>query len=395
MAFFQNRTINLLNLHYVISAAAMGGGGAFFSAYLIKGGMSLPVVLLSQAAIFGVRFGFRFMVLRIGIRIGLRKLVLIGTAIMASAYPFLIGVHGVDWNLAALVVVLSVADAFYWPSYHAYFAALGDAEHRGSQIGIREAVNTALGVVSPLLAGWLLVAFGPAVAFWVTAAIQASAAIPLIWTPDVAVVREAPGAVRAAISGAMMFVADGWIASGYFIVWQIALFLSLDQSYLAYGGALAVAALVGSVAGLFLGRLIDSGKGGRAVWLAIGVTLFVIALRAISTGHPALAVTANALGALVNCLYVPTLMTAVYNNAKRSPCVLRFHIVAEGGWDAGITTGLLAAAAITASGFSIGYAVATSGIGALTVFVLLRRYYAAHENEAVDASLDQAEDAKI
>jgi MFS transporter, DHA1 family, inner membrane transport protein len=395
MAFFQNRTINLLNLHYIVSAAAQGGGGAFMSAYLLRAGMSVPLVLLSQAAIFGVRFGIRMMVLSIGIRIGLRKLLLIGTAIMAACYPILIGVHGVGWNLAALVVALSFADAFYWPSYHAYFAVLGDAEHRGSQVGVREAVNSATGIVSPLLAGWLLVAFGPAAAFWATAAIQASAAIPLIWTPDVAVARSAPGAFRAALSGAMMFVADGWIASGYFIVWQIALFVSLDRSYLAYGGALAVTALVGSVAGLFLGRLIDSGKGGRAVWLAIGTTLFVIALRAISAGHPTLAVIANAFGALVNCLYIPTLMTAVYNNAKRSPCVLRYHIIAEGGWDADITTGLLAAAAITAAGLNIGYAVATASIGALTVFVLLRRYYAAHESETIDASLDQAEDAKI
>ncbi len=27
MAFFHNRTVNLLNLHYVIAAAALGGGG--------------------------------------------------------------------------------------------------------------------------------------------------------------------------------------------------------------------------------------------------------------------------------------------------------------------------------------------------------------------------------
>ena len=35
---------------------------------------------------------------------------------------------------------------------------------------------------------------------------------------------------------------------------------------MAYGGALAVAALVGAVGGLLLGRLIDSGRGTRAVW---------------------------------------------------------------------------------------------------------------------------------
>ena len=70
--------------------------------------------------------------------------------------------------------------------------------------------------------------------------------------------RHVPRGFRAALSGAMLFIGDGWVASGYFIVWQITLFLTLGQSYMAYGGALAVAAFVGAVGGLVLGRLIDS-----------------------------------------------------------------------------------------------------------------------------------------
>ena len=49
------------------------------------------------------------------------------------------------------------------------------------------------------------------------------------------------------IAGVALFIGDGIVAAGYFITWQIALFLTLDQSYLAYGGALAIASLVGAV----------------------------------------------------------------------------------------------------------------------------------------------------
>lgn len=395
MAFFHNRTVNLINLHYVIVSVALGGGGAFYSVYLLQAGLSVPVVLLATAATLALRFVLRLMVLPLGIRIGLRRLLILSTTLMALMFPILPAVHGVDLALACLVLVNAFADAIYWPSYHAYFAVLGDAEHRGQQLGIREAVAAALGIVSPLAAGFLLVRFGPVVAFWTTAAVQVVSALPLLWTPDVPVARSAPGAFRAALSGVLLFVADGWIASGYFIVWQIALFIALSRSYLAYGGALAVAALVGSLAGLLLGRLIDAGKGARAVWLAIGTILFVIALRATSLHSPALAVASNALGAFVSCIYIPTMMTAVYNNAKRSPCVLRYHIAAEGGWDVGLTSGLVVAAAITWFGVDIGWAVATSALGAAVVFVLLRRYYAAHASEAVDRTLTQAEEAKI
>ncbi len=387
MAFFHNRTVNLLNLHSVIGSVAMGGGGAFYSVYLLKAGLSVPLVLLTLAATFALRLALRVFLLSIALRIGLRRTVITGAMLMAASFPFLIGVHGIGWGLFWLVLTSAIADTIYWPSFHAYFAALGDAEHRGQQLGIQVAASSVLGIASPLVAGWLLVSFGPAVAFYATAAVQALSAVPLLWTPDVPLARSAPGAFRAALSGAMLFVGDGWVAAGYFIVWQIALFLALGQSYLAYGGALAVAALVGAVGGLLLGQLIDSGKGTRAVWYSVSLLMLVIAMRAGFLNHPALAVLANAMGSLVGCLYVPTLMTAVYNQAKRSPCVLRFHIAAEGGWDIGVTTGLSVAAYLTWLGFPIAFGILISLAGAVTVFFLLHRYYAGHAAETVDSTL--------
>jgi DHA1 family inner membrane transport protein len=110
-------------------------------------------------------------------------------------------------------------------------------------------------------------------------------------------------------------------------------------------------------------------------------------MRAGFLNHPALAVIANAMGSLVGCLYVPTLMTAVYNQAKRSPCVLRFHIAAEGGWDVGVTSGLSLAAYLTWLGFPIAYGILISLAGAASVFFLLQRYYAGHAAERVDSTL--------
>jgi hypothetical protein len=66
-------------------------------------------------------------------------------------------------------------------------------------------------------------------------------------------------------------------------VWWIALFLSLGENYAAFGGALALAGVVGAVSGLALGRHIDAGHGGRAVWVAYGK------LNALSRRHHGLA----------------------------------------------------------------------------------------------------------
>lgn len=375
MAFFRNDTVNLLNLHYGIHSLALTGGGAFFMAYLLRAGLSAPAVLVTLTVIIAGRFALRPFVLAPARRFGLKPLVITGAVLTGLQYPFLAEVHGVGWQLAALCVISSAADVFYWTSYHAYFAALGDADHRGQQVGVREAVGAVVGIVGPLLTGWMLTTLGPRAAFDATAIVLALGALPVLWTPNVSVVDKAPDALRAAVPGILMFMADGWIAAGYFFVWQLALFLALGESFTAYGGALALAALVGAVGGLLLGRLIDTGHGRRAALLAAGSLAAVTGLRAVSTVDPALAVVANAAGAIETALYMPAMMTAVYNQAKASPCVMRFHIATEGGWDVGAAGGCLIAAVLLWAGAPMWCGILLSVPGAAASYAMMRRYY--------------------
>lgn len=375
MAFLRNNTVNLLNLHYGIRALVMSGGGAFLAVFLLKSGVSAPLVLVSLAAIVILRFFIRPLVLVFAKWFGLKPAVVFGTIMIALQFPFLAVVDGFDGALLAFIAVAAVGDAFYWTSYHAYFALLGDAEHRGHQIGAREAAALLVGIVAPLLGGWTLANLGPWTAFNIVAVVQILSALPLLGTPKIAVAESAPGAFKAAMAGVFLFAADGWIAASYLFVWQIALFLTLGEDFTAFGGAMALSAIVGAVTGMLLGRHIDAGHGGNAAWMAFVALALTIVLRTVSA-EPVMAVAANALGALVGCLYAPAMMTAVYNLAKNSPCALRFHLVTEGAWDAGCAAGCLTAAALIALGTPIAYAIPLSLAGAVTWLMLLRRYYA-------------------
>ena len=133
---------------------------------------------------------------------------------------------------------------------------------------------------------------------------------------------------------------------------------------------------MGAVAGMFLGRHIDSGNGVRMTALALGSYAFLIALRAAALKEPILAVAANALASVGSCLYAPTLMTAVYNQAQRAPCTLRFHVATEGGWDIGAASGLLIAALLISLGVPFPLVLLLPLIGLAAAFVQLNRYYA-------------------
>ncbi|HXQ45151.1 MAG TPA: hypothetical protein VN806_00960 [Caulobacteraceae bacterium] len=375
MAFFRNDAVNRLNLHFAIHAIALSGGGAFYGAFLLRAGTPAPAVLASLALINLGRFALRPFVLSPARRWGLKPLVIAGTLLCTLQYPLLAGVHGVGWRLLALCCVSAVGDTVYWAPYHAYYAALGDAEHRGHQVGLRQALATVAGIVAPLLTGWALATFGPLAAFYATAAVVLIAALPLLGAPNVLIAPAAPGAFRAALRGARLFAADGW-CYGAFAVWQLALFLSLGQSFTGYGFAVALAALVGAVCGLLLGRYIDLGHGPRAVWIVGALLVAADLFRVAGYGAPGLAVAANAAAAVAGAASGPPLMTAIYNLAKDSPCAMRFQIAADGGWDAGAGGACLLAALLLWVGAPMRLAIMLSLPGSLAMLLQLRRYYA-------------------
>lgn len=375
MAFFRNTAVNRVNLHYGIQSLALNAGGLFFLVFLVKQGLSIPAALLVQAATLAGRFALRPLILPLAIRFGLKPLLIAGALGVAAIFPVLARVQGIGPTLWAVIAVTAIADIFYWPCYHAYFAAVGDAEHRGHQVSIREAVSAITGVAGPVIGGWALATLGPQPAFGAVAIVQAVSVLPLLGAPNVRIAPTAPGAFRSARMGIALFMADGWFGSAYYFFWQLGLFTTLGSSFQAYGGAMALAALLGAAGSLVLGRHIDAGGGRRAVLIAYGLGAGLILLRAASLGTPWLAVIANAPGTLVAALYIPALMSAVYNLAKASPCPLRFHMVSEGGWDLGAGLGCVAGAAVTAAGRPLGLAILLAIPAAATSVTLLLRHY--------------------
>jgi DHA1 family inner membrane transport protein len=392
MAFLRNDAINRVNLHSGIQALAQGAGGLFVLVFLLRAGVSIPVVLLAQAAIVAGRFLLRPAILPLAKRWGLKPMLVIGTLGLALQYPVLARVHGVGVGLLVLCIVSAVGEVFYWLSYNAYFAALGDPEHRGHQVGAREALVAVVGIVAPLLGASALLTVGPGWTFAGVGLIQALAAVPLLGAPNVAVKPAAPGAFKAALPAVFLIAADGWFDSSYLFVWQIALFGSLGESLSAYGGAMALAGLVGAACGLVLGRHVDAGHGRRAVVIAYAVAAIVVLLRASSVGLPWLAVAANACGALVMPLLIPVLASATYNLAKASPCPLRFSLATEAGWDAGCFAGSIAAAAVAASGASLSFAILLGLPGIAAGTILLRRRY---PKQAAATVTDRSGDSQV
>jgi len=353
MSFFGNQDINKLALHTALHQAAMGLSLAFFAAFLLHAGLAPSGVFLTLAAILTLRFFVRAAVLPSVRLIGFRNTFLLGALLFAVEYLVLAAYDGSNVRLFWFVVSDAVCSAFYWTCYHAFYAALGDPEDRGAQLGARGLLSTIAAVAAPAIGGVLLVVIGPWASFGAAAVLSVIAVLPLLSIREPKIPLSAPlEAFIPVREGIALFGTDGFVSCISIFTWDMISFVAFGERYDVFGGVLALASLAGALAGMAFGRFIDAGHGARAVYInAVAMTAILLLKAACVGSAPAIAI-ATIVANLFGGLYLPVLMTVVYNDAKASACSLRFHVIAEAGWDVGGTIGCSCAAAAWAVGIA-------------------------------------------
>ena len=370
-SFFSNDAVNRANVHVAIAALAQYAGGVFVFVFLLKAGVSPPLVLCTLAGISATRFLIRPFVLPLARKIGVRNILILGTMMEAITYLMLPHVTGPGRMLFWFVALTSIGSVFYWTCYHAYYAALGDEEKRGEQVGGREAIIALVGIVAPVLGGLAIASAGPQIAFYGIAIVQICAALPLLGAADVRVEKGLYANRRDMLFGATLYAAEGLFAASFFHVWQIALFITLGEKFQNFGGAMALAGIASAAMSFGIGKMIDLGHGRRSITIAFGAAAVAVCIQATTYATPGGALIANGLGALAVALTAPTIMIRVYSMAKASGCPLRFAIATEGGWDIGCATGCLTAAAMLWAGMDFTAPILLSLVGVVLAGGLL------------------------
>jgi MFS transporter, DHA1 family, inner membrane transport protein len=384
MAALSNRNMQRLALHVAIGTLASALSSVFSAVFLLRVGLAPVDIFLAFAAILALRFVIRPVVLIAAPAMGLRRALICGIFLSSLSCLLLAFIDGVGLALVSFIVVSALSQVFYCTCYHVFFAALGDAERRGSQIGWMQALGTVAALAGPGIGGLLLTVFGPGAAFGTAFLISLAAILPVLHIDEPQVERTMPAGAYAAAANAMrLYFADGWIQVSLTTAWSIVMFEALGGRYDSFGGTLSLAALAGAIGGLVLGRLIDDGRARPALWLNAAVLAAGLVLRSVTFGHAA-AVVAVAIGTtMLSGLYLPSWMTPVYNEAKISPCMLRFQFAAEGGWDAGGALAGGVAAAICFVGLPVEAAILPALPMVLVQALLLDRSYAAQYRAAL------------
>jgi hypothetical protein len=365
----------LLTLHSALFGLSSAMAGGFVGGYLLKLGLSLPMALVAYASLLLVRFAMRFLALEVVRKVGLTGAMKLGAAIASFQFLPLLLAEDVRW-LGAWILIVSVAEALYWPVYHASSAAtVAQGSGLGRQVGERLTIGALIAVIGPLLGGLLLSTFGESVDFGIAAAVCLLSVWPIRQMAPVAAgpIPTARETLRNIdLRGMATFAADGWIASGLTLAWPMVLFSSVSGSYGAFALANAGAGLVGAAVSFFCGRAIDHGCRDRYLLGVCVILAAGFALRIASAWSPLAAAIANMTGAVAAGFYGPVVMSTVYERAMRSGTAFKFHFSLEGGWDFGAVTGCLAAAAMAWWTATPAFAVLPASLGIAAIYLCVR-----------------------
>jgi hypothetical protein len=376
VSHFASPAFNRVYLHVALQAFAGHGGEAFAFVYLLHAGIPAPVVLVCIALMFGSRMIFRRLVLPLVRRVGLRRALVAATLVEAATFPVLSQITGVGPLLVGYLVLWAFSSSLYWTTYHSYVALIGDNHARGAQASVIEVIGMGMGIVAPVVTGLLLTVFSPLVAFGTVGVAMALSAVPVWLGPSPHVASAAVVAPATRRQAWLLLFTDGLRTGAFHFTWLIALFLTLGSSFAAFGGAMALSGVVGAFAAVFLGRFIDLGNGLMAVRIGFAALTVAALARVFGYPLPATALAANAAVALAWPLYATAFNARVYTLARQSPCPLRFHVVAEGGWDLGTLISCLAGAALLQVGFGYHLPLAIGVIGCVLGYLVVAGTFA-------------------
>lgn len=363
-------------LHAGMQSFVEAGGGIFVAGFLVSRGFSYPAALASFALILLSRFALRGLVLPLARAGGLRTTLLAGMAIRAASFALLPFVTGIGPLLALFLAVSGLGSVLYWTAWHAFMPAVMDETRGGRQVSVQQATSAVVGIVAPAAGGLLLAHGGPNLAFFANAALQLLAGLPLLHAPNPRIEPEAALDRQVAAHARRLYFNEGFHAGAAVVVWNLALFASLGESFDALGGAMAVAGVAAAVGSLLVGRLIDAGHPRHSLALAYGAAALALMVKGAAFAHPVLAIVATALGALVTPMTATAMLAPLYVMARQSPCVLRFSMATEGGWDLGCSAACLITAALLAAGASFRLPILL-GLAAIAVMAaMLNRWYA-------------------
>lgn len=250
-----------------ITNIASGFFGLFLPIYLFTVfGQKIEYVALyylASSVIYGsfIGYGARFLN-SFGFRRALQTSTFLGGLYYLELY--FLNENTAFYIVPLLILTISLWRMLYWLPYHVDFAKFSDSKNRGKELGAIESTLSVIGIVAPIVAGFIISKFGYNVLFIMGVVIYISSLIPFLTIPRTKEKfswgyfetwkkffdKEHRNEVLA-------FIADGAESAVGLVIWPIFIFQILNGDFLKIGAISTLVVAVTVLLQLLAGKYTD------------------------------------------------------------------------------------------------------------------------------------------
>jgi MFS family permease len=236
----------------------------FEPVYLYNQGFAISQILWYYVLVYGLYFLLIPFGGALVARRGPARGIAISTVWLIGYYVALLLMPQAPWLFWIAPICFALQKTFYWPAYHADFAASSNSTERGKEYSSLYSLTTLMYVLGPLFGGAVLKFAGFSTLFTIVIALIAISNIP-VWRSSV---KHIPQPFSFRQTWRLPFrpihrrSTLSYLAMGeqliYLVVWPIFIALTF-KDFLNMGEAIALATLITALVTLISGRWLDRG----------------------------------------------------------------------------------------------------------------------------------------
>jgi len=197
---------------------------------------------------------------------------------------FFLTPENIYYVLPIIITALSIKRLLYWIPYNIDFAKFADSQDRGKTMGALEIVLSITGVVTPLIAGFVISNFGFGYLFILGIIIFMISYIPLVKLPRTR--EKFSWSIKKTIrkifakenrTTSLVFFAEGAEGIVFAVVWPIFVFQILKGNYLQVGFISTFTVVIVIIAQYFVGKKADGTKKSKEKLVKLGGVFYSLA----------------------------------------------------------------------------------------------------------------------
>lgn len=239
------------------------------------------------------------------------------------------------WAVVLAMILQGATLAIYNLAYYINFSKLKKGENSSKQIGWMSVIEKSAGIIAPMIGGWLAVSFGAQSAMFVSAAIYAFSAIPLLATREVTKKN-----IRLEFKTFPFkkhrrnFFAQFWIGSygvfyGLWGVFVSVFIFTKENSYGVIGFLASLSAVFSIIISLILGKIISEKNGQTILYTSIVGRSILFVVSGVAIFVKSAAVLANLVGEMLGVGYQISSAKGVFSDADQSKRRIEYFILYE------------------------------------------------------------------